>query len=136
MLYVISVRIELADGSLEKHPRSNGCFKRDRRALVNGLFELGVDLVVMESTGSYWKSIDSTLEHAGIPAHVVNARCLSKTYRAARPIGRIPSGSPNSGGSVWSNRVSFHRKTCVSCASFPAIGKKSRKPGPGKKPVA
>jgi len=48
--------------------------QRDRRALVAWLVELGVELVVMESTGIYWKSIYSTLEKAGIPAHVVNAR--------------------------------------------------------------
>ncbi|MGH8711548.1 MAG: hypothetical protein ACREVA_09585 [Burkholderiales bacterium] len=72
MLYVISVRIELADGSLEKHPRSNGCFKRDRRALVNGLFELGVDLV-----GSQFESHKSV-----IPAGIAGIQ-LPRTATAA-----------------------------------------------------
>jgi transposase len=74
MLYVLTVLVELADGTLEKHQRSFGGFKRDRRALVAWLLDLGVELVVMESTGIYWKSIYAALEQAGIPAHVVNAR--------------------------------------------------------------
>lgn len=74
MLYVLTVLIELDDGTLEKHQRAFGGFKRDRRALVAWLLELGVGLVVMESTGIYWKSIYAALEQAGIPAHVVNAR--------------------------------------------------------------
>jgi transposase len=74
MLYVVTVLIEADDGSVEKHQRSFGGFKRDRRALVAWLLELGVGLVVMESTGIYWKSIYTALEQAGIPAHVVNAR--------------------------------------------------------------
>src|SRR5512144_679197 len=74
MLYVLIVLIELDDGTLEKHQRSFGGFKRARRALVAWLLELGVGLVVMESTGIYWKSIYAALEQAGIPAMVVNAR--------------------------------------------------------------
>jgi transposase len=41
---------------------------------VAWLRDLGVQLVVMESTGIYWKSIYAALEKAGIAAHVVNAR--------------------------------------------------------------
>jgi len=74
MLYVLTVLIELEDGTHVKHQRSFGGFKRDRRALVAWLLELGVEHVVMESTGIYWKSIYAALEQAGIPAHVVNAR--------------------------------------------------------------
>jgi transposase len=74
MLYVLTVLIELDDGTVAKHQRSFGGFKRDRRALVAWLLELGVGRVVMESTGIYWKSIYAALEQAGIPAMVVNAR--------------------------------------------------------------
>ena len=74
MLYVLTVLIEWDDGTLEKHQRSFGGFKRDRRALVAWLLELTVGLVVMESTGIYWKSLYAALEQAGIPANVVNAR--------------------------------------------------------------
>ena len=74
MLYVLTVLIELDDGTVAKHPGSFGGFKRDVRGLVAWLLELGVELVVMESTGIYWKSVYAALEQAGIPAHVVNAR--------------------------------------------------------------
>jgi transposase len=42
--------------------------------LVGWLGEHRVELVVMESTGIYWKSVYAHLEAAGIPALVVNAR--------------------------------------------------------------
>ena len=74
MLYVLTVLAERDDGTVEKHQRSFGGFKRDRRALVAWLLELGVGMVVMDSTGIYWKSIYAALEQAGIPAMVVNAR--------------------------------------------------------------
>ena len=66
--------IEVDDGTVTQHQRSFGGFQRDLRDLVAWLLELGVELVVMESTGIYWKSVYAALEKAGIPAHVVNAR--------------------------------------------------------------
>lgn len=74
MLYVLTVLIEQADGSLSKQQRQFTGFQRDVRALVTWLQSLSVELVVMESTGIYWKSIYAALEAAGIPAHVVNSR--------------------------------------------------------------
>jgi transposase len=74
MLYVLTVLIELDDGTVTKHQRSFGGFQRDLRDLVAWLLELGVELGVMESTGIYWKNVYAALEQAGIPAHVVNAR--------------------------------------------------------------
>ena len=74
MLYVLTVLIELDDGTVTKHPRSFGGFQRDLCDLVAWLLELGVELVIMESTGIYWKSVHAALEQASIPAHVVNAR--------------------------------------------------------------
>jgi transposase len=74
MLYVLTVLIERDDGTVEKQQRSFGGFQRDRRDLMIWLLELNVELVVMESTGIYWKCIYAALEQAGIPAHVVNAR--------------------------------------------------------------
>lgn len=73
MLHVATVVVEQADGSVEHTSREFGGFKRDCRALTAWLLELGVELVVMESTGIYWKSLYSHLERAGIPAWVVNA---------------------------------------------------------------
>ena len=74
MLYVLTVLKEQADGSLSKQQRQFPGFQREVRELVAWLQSLGVQLVVMESTGIYWKSIYAALEAAGIPAHVVNAR--------------------------------------------------------------
>jgi transposase len=74
MLYVLTVLVELADGGLSKQQRQFKGFQRDVRELVAWLQSLDVQLVVMESTGIYWKSIYAALEAAGIPAHVVNAR--------------------------------------------------------------
>jgi transposase len=74
MLYVLTVLTEQADGSLSKQQCQFAGFQRDVRALVAWLQSLGVELVIMESTGIYWKSVYAALEEAGIPAHVVNAR--------------------------------------------------------------
>jgi hypothetical protein len=57
MLHVVTVLIEQPDGSIDKHSREFGGFKRDCRALAAWLAELQVQLVVMESTGIYWKSV-------------------------------------------------------------------------------
>jgi transposase len=74
MLLVLTVLLEQDDGTVTTHRRSFGGFTHDLCALVAWLVELGVHLVVMESTGIYWKSVYAALEKAGIPAHVVNAR--------------------------------------------------------------
>ena len=76
MLHVVTVLIEQADGSIERTTRQFGGFRRDCRALAAWLAESGVELVVMESTGIYWKSVFSHLERAGIRAWVVNAHFI------------------------------------------------------------
>jgi Transposase and inactivated derivatives len=73
MLHVVTTVIEHPDGTIEQQSREFGGFKRDCRALASWLLELDVELVVMESTGIYWKSIYAHLERAGIQAWVVNA---------------------------------------------------------------
>ncbi len=73
MLHVVSVLIEQPDGSIDKQSRQFGGFKRDCRALAAWLSEQQVQLVVMESTGIYWKSVYAHLERAGIACWVVNA---------------------------------------------------------------
>ena len=76
MLHVVTVLIEQPDGSIERHSREFGGFKRDCRALAAWLSDLGVQLAVLESTGIYWKSLYAHLERAGIPAWVVNAHAI------------------------------------------------------------
>lgn len=66
--------IEEADGSVVIEQREFGGFKRDRKALAQWVRSLAPDVVVMESTGIYWKSPYAALEAVGIVAWVVNAR--------------------------------------------------------------
>ena len=76
MLHVVTVLIEQPDGTMQRTTREFGGFRRDCRALAAWLRELGVELVVMESTGIYWKSLYAHLENAGVAAWVVNAHSI------------------------------------------------------------
>ena len=73
MLHVVTVLLEQPDGSMQRQTRQFGGFRRDCRELAAWLAELRIELVVMESTGIYWKSVYAHLENAGVPAWVVNA---------------------------------------------------------------
>ena len=106
LLNVITVLIENEDGTITKRQSSFGGFKRDMRDMVFWLLELQVGLVVMESTGIYWKIAYSHLERAGIFVMVVNAHFINlKTtvehikipfaLRACRRVGGIFICSPN-----------------------------------------
>lgn len=66
--------IEQADGTLTLEERQFGGFKRDRKALALWARSVQPEVVVMESTGIYWKSPFAALEREGIIAWVVNAR--------------------------------------------------------------
>ena len=66
--------LEHDDGHVQTIRQEFGAFKRDRRALAQWAVQIGPELVVMESTGVYWKSPFAALETAGITAWVVNAR--------------------------------------------------------------
>jgi len=66
--------IEQADGTVLMEHRELGAFQRDRRALAVWANSYCPDIVVMESTGIYWKSPYAALESQGIAAWVVNAR--------------------------------------------------------------
>ncbi|VFN06304.1 MAG: Transposase, partial [Candidatus Kentron sp. G] len=57
----------------EVHQREFGGFKRDKRAMAQWIASFSPDIVVMESTGIYWKSPYAALEKVGIHALVVNA---------------------------------------------------------------
>lgn len=76
MLHVVTVLIEQPNGSIASHSREFGGFKRDCRSLAAWPAELQAELVVMESTGIYWKSLFSHLENAGLTAWVVNAHFI------------------------------------------------------------
>lgn len=66
--------VEEEDGTTRLEQRQFGAFKRDRRALAEWAQALRPELVVMESTGIYWKSPYAALESAGLRTWVVNAR--------------------------------------------------------------
>jgi transposase len=66
--------VEHEDGRMEITKRDFGAFKRDRRALAQWALDIKPEVVVMESTGIYWKSPFAALEAVGIIAWVVNAR--------------------------------------------------------------
>lgn len=68
--------VEHDDGRVEVTKQDFGVFKRDRRALAQWALAIRpeVEVVVMESTGVYWKSPFAALESVGIIAWVVNAR--------------------------------------------------------------
>ena len=55
-----------------------GGFKKDRRAMSDWIASFNPDLVVMESTGIYWKSPYAALEKHGLRIDVVNARHVNK----------------------------------------------------------
>lgn len=63
-----------SDGQVTAEHRQFGSFKRDRRALAEWCASKSPDVVVMESTGIYWRSPYTALERVGIRALVVNAR--------------------------------------------------------------
>lgn len=62
------------NGEVHAERREFGGFKRDRLAMAQWIASFCPEVVVMESTGIYWKSPYAALEKAGIAALVVNAR--------------------------------------------------------------
>jgi transposase len=68
-----------------------GSTKSERRKLSNWISGLQVDLVVMESTGVYWKSVYRSLERSGLKIHVVNARHIKN----------VPGRKTDMSDSLW-----------------------------------
>lgn len=79
-LALICVCIIIAEPGVEPvvHRREFGGFQRDRRAMADWIARFKPGIVVMESTGIYWKSPYAALEKVGIHAQVVNARQVKK----------------------------------------------------------
>lgn len=91
MLHVVTTLVEGADGAIAQSSRQFGGFKRDCRALAAWLVELDVELVVMESTGIYWKSLYAHLERAGVAVWLVNAHFVK----------RVPGRKTDMSDSQW-----------------------------------
>lgn len=66
--------IDSGDGQYLVERKEFGTFKKDRRALALWAADLQPQLVVMESTGIYWKSPFAALEAAGLRPYVVNSK--------------------------------------------------------------
>jgi len=54
--------------------RKFGCFTEDLREMAEWLKSCGIQMVVLQSTGSYWRPLYDVLEAAGLEVFVVNAR--------------------------------------------------------------
>ena len=71
---VCTVLIEGASGEVRKVIREYSTFHDDLQKLAMWLYELHVELAVLESTGIYWKCVYAEIEELGVPCYVVNAR--------------------------------------------------------------
>lgn len=70
----VCVLRENDQGEVVTEVREFGGFKRDRREMASWVASFHPELVVMESTGIYWKSPYAALEWHGLKLAVVNAR--------------------------------------------------------------
>lgn len=73
-----TIQVEDEDGVISEQTKEFGTFAKDRRKLRAWLLRSKVEIVVMESTGIYWKRIYSALEDSGINIQVVNAQHVKK----------------------------------------------------------
>ena len=121
MLHVVTAVIEHSDGTIEQQSREFGGFKRDCRALSAWLVELNVELVVLESTGIYWKSLYAHLERAGVQVWVVNAH-FAKHVPGRKTDMTIRSGWPCWPASGWCAPASSRPRTYANCAWFRVTG--------------
>lgn len=91
MQHTVTVLLEGEDGAVERTTRSCGGFRRQLRELAQWLSELGIERVVLESTGIYWRSVHAQLERAGVPVWLVNAYAVK----------HVPGRKTDVGDSEW-----------------------------------
>jgi transposase len=75
---MVCVIVRDGEGDPQVHLRQFGAFRRDRIAMAQWVASFRPDIVVMESTGIYWKSPYAFLEREGICTLVVNAQHVKK----------------------------------------------------------
>jgi transposase len=75
---VCTLLVESQSGEIRKTLREYRTFRADLARMATWLKEANVDLVVMESTGIYWKAPFEALEDRDVPAMVVNAMHIKK----------------------------------------------------------
>jgi transposase len=78
---------EGTDGEAMVELREFGGFKRERREMARWVASYQPEVVVMESTGIYWKSPYGALEQVGIRPWVVNARHVKQVPGRKTDIG-------------------------------------------------
>ena len=64
----------VAIGQKEEHVREFGVYNEDLKAISNWLKENGIQSVAMESTGTYWQNLFSTLVSQGFDVILVNGK--------------------------------------------------------------
>ncbi len=74
MMVMVAVRKEMPEGDIQVLTREFGTFRKDRELMCQFLQQHQIDLVVMESTGVYWKSIYASIIGRDLKPWVVNAR--------------------------------------------------------------
>ncbi|MGI9273361.1 MAG: IS110 family transposase [Endozoicomonas sp.] len=74
MMVMATVQTEDENGEIKEVTQSFKTFRRERKELRNFLVEHQVELVIMESTGVYWKCIHDILVRSGLKVWIVNAR--------------------------------------------------------------
>ncbi len=116
---------EQADGSVTYERREFGGFKRDRKALAEWARVIGPDVVVMESTGIYWKSPYAALESVGIMAWVVNARHVKAVQGRKTDVADAQWLASLARAGFSCEPPSSPRQTCAACATLPGTDKSS-----------
>ncbi len=74
MMVMVAVRKEMPEGDIQVMTREFDTFRKDRELMCQFLQQHQIDLVVMESTGVYWKSIYASIIGRDLNPWVVNAR--------------------------------------------------------------
>ena len=74
MMVMATVQTEDENGEIKEIIQSFKTYRRERRKLRDFLVKHQAELVVMESTGVYWKCVHETLIKADLKVWVVNAR--------------------------------------------------------------
>jgi len=106
---------EQPDGTVTVEHCEFGAFKRDRRALADWVRAFGPDVVVMESTGIYWKSPYAALEARSASSRGSLMPATSRPCQGVRRMWAMPNGWPRWHGRVCCALRLSRRPTSVTC---------------------
>ncbi len=109
--------LEEPEGSVRIEQQRFGAFQRDRRALAEWVGARRPDVVVMESTGIYWKCLYAAPSRRWAFVPWSSMRVTSRMCRgSARPISVMRNGWPRWRVPGCCAARSCHRRRCASCA--------------------